>query len=1008
MTAADPSRATHPDPALELDVFVAAFEAAAAAGKSPDPGSFLPPPEHPLYDSVLRELVRVDLELAWSRGVQRPVEAYRDRFPDLFRDPVVVRELVREEFRLRKAAGECPEAGEYRERLGLDVAPTVPEPQPTHVLNGVTPDWPGDRAPTIGDTIPPGYHLTAELGRGAFGRVFLAREMGLGGRPVAVKLSTQLAGEPVTLARLQHTNIVPVYAAHRVGRYTALVMPYVGRTTLGDLLDSFRTGRAPQSGRGVISTLADRARSTAGGAEDVPPEIEPLPAPGGSRGSLEALERMSFVEAVLWIGAELADGLAHAHERGVLHRDIKPANVLFTDDGRPMLLDFNLAAVGAGRVAGTPGYMAPEQLAAAAEERGLATPRTDIYALGLVLVELLAGQLPFEEPRARWEEALPKMIAARKRLPLDALVLPSDVTPGVRAILAKCLDPDPGERYASAADLREDLKRQRTHQPLKFARDRSIREQARKWARRHPRLTSGGTIAVAALLIVGVLSAGYLGNRWRLQGREAELAFAGLRDAREFAQSGGRLSSAGEWRAVRDAGLKALAPYGVESDDWVNGAMVERLPHAERSEVRRDASQVMYRTAEALSVMARENPDEQQDLLTEALEWNRRASAAFPVNAPRPHLLQRVRLLTALGKTAEADAARAEAQRAAEPAEDDLAAQGFAALEARNYAGAAAKLRAAASSGSPRYSVWMGLAAAEKSRQRHASAIEALAAASALRPESAWPYFHRGIARMELKDYPGAAIDLDRFLEFLPDNPDGLLNRAIVRLETRDYRGAIADLDRAERAGSTHTRLYRVRELAKRGPGDTAGADRDRAIFLAKTPTDPLSWCARGELKLELSPPDRSGALADFDEALHLDEDNLSALRDKASVMGEDPGRRASAITVLDRVLELAPASVGDRAGRAVLLARTGRSVEAVRDVDACLAARPGDAMVLYQLASAALVAGDKPRGLTLLRACLRKEPSLALQMPTDTDLQAIWKDDVFLNLLAAARTLSD
>lgn len=1007
MTAADPSRATRPDPALELDVFVAAFEAAAAAGKSPNPGSYLPPPEHPLYHSVLRELVRVDLELAWSRGDQRRVETYRDRFPDLFRDPVAVRDLVREEFRLRKAAGESPDPGEYRARLGVDGASTAPEPHPTHVVNGVAQDWPEDRAPTIGDTIPPGYHLITELGRGAFGRVFLAREIGLGGRPVAVKLSTQLAGEPVTLARLQHTNIVPVYAAHRVGRYTALVMPYVGRTTLGDLLDSFRTGRAPQSGHGVISTLADRARSTAAGPGDVPPEIEPLPAPVGSRGSLEALERMSFVETVLWIGAELADGLAHAHERGVLHRDIKPANVLFTDDGRPMFLDFNLAAVGAGRVAGTPGYMAPEQLAAAVEERGLATPLTDIYALGLVLVELLAGRLPFE-PRGRWEEVLPAMIAVRKRPPLDGLVLPSNVTPGERAILAKCLDPDPDARYASAADLREDLNRQRTHQPLKFAREGSIRERARKWARRHPRLTSGGTIAVAALLVVGVLSAAYLGNRWRLEGKEAELAFAGLRDAREFAQSGGRLSSGEEWRTIHDAGLAALAPYGVESDDWINGAMIERLPEPGRMEARRDASQVMYRTAEALSIMSREDPARREGLLTEALEWNRRASVAFPGNAPRPHLRQRAELLTALGKTAEADAARAEARRAAEPAQDDLAALGFAALEAKDYAGAAAKLRAAASSGSPRYSVWMGLAAAEKSRDRHASAIEALSAAAALRPESAWPHFHRGIARMELRDYPGAAVDLDRFLERLPDNPEGLLNRAIVRLDTRDYREAIADLDRAERAGSTHTRLYRVRELARRGLEDTAGADRDRATFLAKTPTDPLSWCARGELKLELSPPDKAGALTDFDEALKLDEVNLNALRDKASVLGEDPSRRTHAINVLDRVLELAPGSVGDRAGRAVLLARTGKSAEALREVETCLAARPRDAMVLYQLASAALIGGEKSRGLALLKASLRKEPSLAPQMPSDPDLHLVWNDDVFLNLLAAARALSE
>src|SRR6476620_6320853 len=103
MIAVDPSHPTNPDPALELDAFVAAFEAAAASGIEPDVDSFLPPPDHPLYDAVLRELVRVDLELAWSRGKRRLLEHYRERFPQLFHVPSIVHELVHEEFRLGAA-----------------------------------------------------------------------------------------------------------------------------------------------------------------------------------------------------------------------------------------------------------------------------------------------------------------------------------------------------------------------------------------------------------------------------------------------------------------------------------------------------------------------------------------------------------------------------------------------------------------------------------------------------------------------------------------------------------------------------------------------------------------------------------------------------------------------------------------------------------------------------------------------------------------------------------------
>jgi hypothetical protein len=97
---------------------------------------------------------------------------------------------------------------------------------------------------------------------------------------------------------------------------------------------------------------------------------------------------------------------------------------------------------------------------------------------------------------------------------------------------------------------------------------------------------------------------------------------------------------------------------------------------------------------------------------------------------------------------------------------------------------------------------------------------------------------------------------------------------------------------------------------------------------------------------------------------------------------------------------------VEDRAGRAVLLARVGRTAEALREVAAC-APQARDGMTLYQLASAALVAGDKTRGLSLLRAALRKDASLGSLMPDDSDLKLVHKDAEFANLLAAAATLN-
>ena len=230
-----------------------------------------------------------------------------------------------------------------------------------------------------------GFHLDSELGRGTFGRVFLARQGELADRPVALKVAPDIAGESRMLAQLQHTNVVPIYSIHRGGAYQAVCMPYLGSTTLADVLaDLGRHETLPDSGEGLLGSIDGRrkaAGSSRGGPSTLPQEDAST---AGTDGAAPARERppspridqlrgLGYVDAVLWIGGRLAEALAHAHDRGILHRDLKPANVLFADDGEPMLLDFNLAAdrklLGHSSadflVGGTspPVYMAPEHLA---------------------------------------------------------------------------------------------------------------------------------------------------------------------------------------------------------------------------------------------------------------------------------------------------------------------------------------------------------------------------------------------------------------------------------------------------------------------------------------------------------------------------------------------------------------------------------------------------------------------------------------------------------------------
>src|SRR5205807_7577943 len=190
-----------------------------------------------------------------------------------------------------------------------------------------------------------------------------------------------------------------------------------------------------------------------------------LPAHGPAR---VLLRRSSWVEAVCWVGACLAEALDDAHQRGLVHLDLKPSNVLLASDGQPLLLDFHLARepLEAGKPApawfgGTPAYMAPEQrLAWKAVEMAQLLPsavdgRADVYALGLLLDEALGERNPH-------------------------------VSPGLADVIDKCLADPPEDRYSQAGALAADLRRHLTGQPLKGVPNRNLLERWQKWRRRRP------------------------------------------------------------------------------------------------------------------------------------------------------------------------------------------------------------------------------------------------------------------------------------------------------------------------------------------------------------------------------------------------------------------------------------------------------------------------------------------------------------------------------------------
>jgi hypothetical protein len=263
---------------------------------------------------------------------------------------------------------------------------------------------------------------TSEL---VLGRYRLEERLGLGGSAEVWRGVDERLGRPVAI-KLLHPHLLPDEAARarfeREAR-AAAALAHPGIVAVFDV-------EASASRAAIIFELVDG---------------ETLADRLAREGALAPAEAAR-------IGAELAEALAHAHERGIVHRDVKPGNVLLERDGRARLVDFGIARLleresahltTAGMITGTLRYLAPEQLAG--EE---ATPATDLYALGAVLFEMLSGRHAFDA-------TTPVALVEAQRHPPDSI---AGVAPGLAAISLSALDPDPSRRPVSAEAMAADLR----------------------------------------------------------------------------------------------------------------------------------------------------------------------------------------------------------------------------------------------------------------------------------------------------------------------------------------------------------------------------------------------------------------------------------------------------------------------------------------------------------------------------------------------------------------------
>jgi serine/threonine protein kinase len=437
--------------------------------------------------SVLVELVLTDLEFRLKAGEAGRVEEYLQRYPELDADPETFLALAAAEyaFRRRREPALAPE--DFGSRF----------PQQREALLARLQQVVHDRVSV------PGYEVLGELGRGGMGIVYKARQLVLD-RIVALKMvqaathagpkeTARFRREASAAARLQHPNIVQIYEVGEHDGRPYLALEYVDGGNLAQQL-----ARALPSAR----------------------------------------QAAQLVEVV-------ARAMHFAHQKGIIHRDLKPANILLqNDEGRmtndermsndearstkaqgighsslgishsfvighwsfviPKITDFGLAKqmeevarhTHSGAILGTPAYMAPEQAAGRTRDIG---PDTDVYALGAILYECLAGRPPFRADTS---------LATLQQVLADDPVPPTRLQPGIptdlETICLKCLHKEGHRRYAGAHDLAEDLRRWQAGEPI-HARPVSLWERGVKWARRRP--AAAALVAVCVLAVVGVVGA---------------------------------------------------------------------------------------------------------------------------------------------------------------------------------------------------------------------------------------------------------------------------------------------------------------------------------------------------------------------------------------------------------------------------------------------------------------------------------------------------------------------
>jgi serine/threonine protein kinase/tetratricopeptide (TPR) repeat protein len=368
------------------------------------------------------------------------------------------------------------------------------------------------------------YRIVREIGRGGMGVVYEAEQVSLG-RRVALKLLPFTAAmdprqvqrfqvEVQAAAHLHHPHIVPIYAVGCESGVHYFAMQLISGRSLAAIIAGLRESKASNPslwypGSGAATIAMEASSSGKGGVAGRPG---------------------AFFRGIARLGVQAAEALEHAHSLGVVHRDIKPANLLVDHREQLWIADFGLARLQGdsgltvtGDLLGTLRYMSPEQALA---QRGVVDHRTDLYSLGVTLYELMTLQPAFQGTDI---QALVHQITSEDPTPPGRInpLVPRDL----ETIVLKAMAKEPVNRYATAQELADDLKRFLGDQPILACRPTPT-ERAVRWARRHRSVVVSGAVALVLALVCLSFSTVLIWNAMARTEQESHAKEAELKRAR--------------------------------------------------------------------------------------------------------------------------------------------------------------------------------------------------------------------------------------------------------------------------------------------------------------------------------------------------------------------------------------------------------------------------------------------------------------------------------------------